>query len=143
MKMRFQQTADSTISYLRSFSSLNWRKTTAILLCLILALGNIPTNAAALSDQVLDSIVGSGLGESEVKTSSVESDAKAASTEELSENESEPVLSGQDEVLSDKPPQQDVIIEDASASEENEPLTNDSHETEESDSEYPNVESIE
>jgi|GEM_PF-741854 len=152
--MRFKQTANSIISCLRLFSSLNWRKTTAILLCLALAFGHIPASAAVLSDQVLDSIVGFGLGEAVVEANSAESDVKANSSKEVSEdvantytlqqtNEpvsdvSEPVLSGMDEALSDKPLQQDV-----SASEENKSLINDSAEKDETDSEYSNIESTE
>jgi hypothetical protein len=159
MRMWFKQTVNSTISCLRLFSSLNWRKTTAILLCLALAFGHIPASAAALSDQVLDSIVGFGLGESAVEASNAESGVKAEVTEGISEDEpntyilqqtnepvsdvSEPVLSSQDEALSDIQPQKDVIAEDVSASEENEPLINDSAETDETDSEYSSIESTE
>lgn len=89
MIFKHQSLSITYIAYLKLLGNINWRKTTAILLCLMLAFGHIPASSSALSNHVMDLIVGYGLSESSVETTNTENGVADTSSSETNENTSD------------------------------------------------------
>jgi predicted double-glycine peptidase len=125
MKMLFKHQTLSTkyIGYLKPLETINWRKTTALFLCLMLAFGHIPASSATLSEQVMDSIVGYGISGSSVETTNTENSVADtlsgeangnASDTNLLEQTDEPVSNASEQVVAEEKKQisDDVEVKD-------------------------------